>query len=208
MRRPMAAVFILTALAGTGAFAQPASVALGAVERVYTPFDLKKCRHRPGKEVEDYGSWRCAGHDGIAIHVTGGDQRIYISFGPNASKEVAAQQTLSAFNSEGKTIEWRIERLPSGKPRPFATILRWNTTTLDPDNDLKQMNGQVLVVTRLPPGGVCHVGYVDGRANPNANELANRIADEHARTFKCGKDKPIVLGVQGKGFSGLYGGGP
>ena len=51
----------------------------------------------------------------------------------------------------------------------------------------------------------CHVGYVDGRANPNANELAAEIADKHARAFKCGKDKPMVLGVQGKGFSGLYG---
>ena len=52
----------------------------------------------------------------------------------------------------------------------------------------------MLVVTRLGPGGVCHVGYVDAKANPDANELARKIADEHARTFKCGKDKRIVLG--------------
>ena len=71
----------------------------------------------------------------------------------------------------------------------------------------KQVAGQVLVVTRLGPGGVCHVGYVDGRANPNANELAAKLADDHARTFKCGKDKPITAGQTGKGFSGLYGGG-
>jgi hypothetical protein len=25
------------------------------------------------------------------------------------------------------------------------------------------------------------------------------------RAFKCDKDKPMVLGAQGKGFSGLYG---
>ena len=200
-----ASVLVLVALASQ-ANAQPANSPSGdTVERVYTPLDLKKCKHRPGKEVEDYGSWRCSGHEGIAIHVTGGDQRIYISYGPNAANEPAAQQTLAAFNSEGKTIEWRIERLPSGKPHAFATVLRWNVTTLDPDNDLKQVAGQVLVVTRLPPGGVCHVGYVDGRANPNANELAAEIADKHARAFKCGKDKPMVLGVQGKGFSGLYG---
>ena len=41
---------------------------------------------------------------------------------------------------------------------------------------------------------MCHVGYVDARANPDANELARKIADENARTFKCGKDKAIVLG--------------
>ena len=200
-----ATILVLVALASP-ANAQPANSPLGQVERAYTPLDLKKCWHRPGKEVEDYGSWRCPGHDGIAVHVTAGDQRTFISYGPNAAKELAAQQTLSAFNSEGKTIEWRIERLRNGKPHAFATILRWNVTTLDPDDDLKQVVGQVLVVTRLGPGGICHVGYVDGRANPNANELATEIADKHARAFKCGKDKPITLGVQGKGFSGLYGG--
>lgn len=206
MRGLAAAVLIL--IACVGAAAQPAGPSTGAIERAYTPLDLKKCRHHAGKEVEDYGTWRCGGHDGIAVYLTGGDQRMTISFGPNAANELAAQQTLSAFNSVGKTIEWRIDRLPNGKSRAFATILRWNTTTLDPDDDLKQVQGQVLVVTRLGPGGVCHVGYVDGRASPNANELANQLADETARGFKCGKDKPVVRGVQGKGFSGLYGGGP
>jgi len=201
-----ATILVLVALASP-ANAQPANSPLGQVERAYTPLDLTKCRHRPGKEVEDYGSWGCTGHDGIAVHVTAGDQRTYISYGPNAAKELAAQQTLAAFNSEGKTIEWRIERLRNGKSHAFATILRWNVTTLDPDDDLKQVAGQVLVVTRLGPGGVCHVGYVDGRANPNANELATEIADKHARAFRCGKDTPTALGVRGKGFSGLYGGG-
>jgi hypothetical protein len=63
----------------------------------------------------------------------------------------------------------------------------------------------VLVVTRLGPGGVCHVGYVDGRANANANELAAQIADQHARIFRCGRDKPLILGDKGPGFSGPYG---
>ena len=61
------------------------------------------------------------------------------------------------------------------------------------------------MVTRLAPGRVCHVGYVDGRANPDANELAVQIADRHARAFQCGKDKPIILGVRGKGFTASYG---
>jgi hypothetical protein len=196
-------------LVALGVLAAVGSVVPGGaqptIERVTTPLDLKKCRHRPGKAVEDYGSWRCAGHGGMAVLVSGGDQRVTISFGPNAANEIAAGQTLASFNSEGRTIEWRIERRPDGKRHAFATILRWNTTTLDDENDYKQIAGQVLVVTRLPPGGVCHVGYVDGRANPNANELAVEIADRHARSFQCGKDKPIILGVQGKGFSGPYG---
>jgi hypothetical protein len=54
--------------------------------------------------------------------------------------------------------------------------------------------GKVLVVTRLSPDGTCQIGYVDARANADANELARKIADEHARDFHCGKDEPIVLG--------------
>ena len=39
----------------------------------------------------------------------------------------------------------------------------------------------MLAVTRLSPGAVCHVAYVDVKANPNANELARKAADETAR---------------------------
>jgi hypothetical protein len=138
------------------------------------------------------------------VHVTAGDQRTYVSYGPRAKDEPAAGQTLASFNSEGKTIEWRIERRPNGTAVPFATILRFNTSVVGDKED--QIKGQVLVVTRLGPGGVCHVGYVDGRANPDANELARKIADEQARKFRCGKDKRIVLGTKGPGFSGPYDG--
>lgn len=55
-------------------------------------------------------------------------------------------------------------------------------------------------MTRLGEGNVCQVGYVDARANLDADELARRIADENARTFQCGKDKPIVLGKTSAGL--------
>jgi hypothetical protein len=180
--------------------AQPAN-SPNANERAYTPLDLAKCRHKPGREVEDYGSWRCAGYGGNFVFVSAGDQRTYISYGPKPADTVASGETLASFNSEGKTIEWRIERR-GGKPVPFATILRWNTTVAQDNGD--GVRGQVLVVTRLGPGGVCHVGYVDGRANPNANELAVQLADTRARNFKCGKDKPMIVGEKGPGFSGPY----
>jgi hypothetical protein len=135
------------------------------------------------------------------VFVSAGDQRTYISYGPKPADTVASGETLAAFNSAGKTIEWRIER-KNGKPVPFATILRWNTTVPQDNGDL--VRGQVLVVTRLGPGGVCHIGYVDGRANPNANDLAVQLADTRARGFKCGKEKPVVVGEKGLGFSGPY----
>jgi len=40
-------------------------------------------------------------------------------------------------------------------------------------------------VIRLPPGPIYTVTYIDRAANPNANALARKAADEIARTFKC-----------------------
>lgn len=190
------------ALLAIAAALLPPAPAHAQVEYAYTPLDLDKCKHKPGTEEEDYGEWRCTGYGGIGLHVSAGDQRTYISYGRNAADELAAKQTLASFNGEGKTIEWRVETLPDGKKRPFATIMRWGTTVTG-GND-KQVRGEVLVVTRLGPGGVCHVGYVDGRANADANALARRIADEHARKFRCGKDRTIALGQTGSGFSRPY----
>lgn len=176
-----------------------ASASAQLIESAYTDFDAKKCRHTPGKADEDYGEWRCVGYDEIPIRMWAGDQRVTISYGSRAARELAARQTLSAFNGEGPKIEWRVETDSGGQKKPFATIMRWSTTTSDDKQG--QIRGQVLVVTRIGAAGVCHVGYVDGRANPNANELAREIADKHAREFVCRRDKAIVLGEKGPGFS-------
>ena len=202
----VAGVFALSALAALPAFAE-------TIESVTTPFNVDKCRHKAGSEPEDGGEWRCVGYAGIAVVMTEGDARVYVSYGPRASREPAASETLGALNGEGTSIEWRIARERDGKRRPFATIMRWTTAVVtdDPKVENGTVRGEVLVVTRLGQGGsfggVCHVGYVDGRQNPNANDHAREIADRHARGFRCGKDKPIVLGDKGPGFSGPYGGG-
>ena len=175
-------------VAGTAASAQ-------SIESAYSTFETSKCPHVRGRAPEDYGHWTCEGYGGIAVWIAGGDQRVYVSFGPHAQNEPAASQTLSPFNSAGGTIEWRIERGRDGNARPFATILRWNTSTLD--ENANQIRGQVLVITRLAPGSVCHIGYVDARENPNANELAREIADKYARSFRCAIDEPISRGQVG-----------
>ena len=185
------AVFALVVFASSPAAAQ-------TIESAFSDFDLKKCRHIPGQVEEDYGEWRCKGYGGVPVWMGAADQRVMISFGPRAKEEPAAHQTLASFNGEGKTIEWRIEKGANQK-RPFAAIMRWSTTKSGDKGD--QIRGEVLVVTRLSPGAVCHVGYVDGRANRNANELAREIADKHAREFHCHKDTAVVLGAIGPGFS-------
>ena len=171
-----------------------------SIEYVYTKFDAKTCKHPRGRAVEDYGSWSCPGYEKLNVLLRAGDQRMFVTYGSGKQKDLAATQTFPGFNDvyEG-TVEWRIEKT-DGRSRPFATILRWNVVT--PDDREKatgpiRSTGRVLVVTRLGPGGTCHVGYVDARANPDANELARKLADEHARTFKCGKDKRIVAGKPG-----------
>ena len=205
MPKPFAAVL------GAVAFAMLAASSARAetIESATTPFNVDKCRHKAGTEPEDGGEWRCAGYAGIPIVMSEGDIRVYVSYGPRASREPAASQTLGAPNGEGTSIEWRIAREHDGKRRPFATIMRWTTRVMADDPKDDDIRGEVLVVTRLGrggvSGGVCHVGYVDGRENPNAEDLARQIADQHARKFRCGKDKPIVLGEKGPGFSGPYG---
>ncbi len=200
MQRPI--IPALVCLAALTCTARP--VTAQDVTYAYTKIDLNTCRHTKGTDIEDYGSWLCRGHAGIPVYIAGGDQRAFVSYGRNAKNEVAASETLSAFNDHGDMIEWRIENLPDGKTRPFATILRFGTTVQapDPNPDGRTVDGQVLVITRLNPGGVCHVGYVDGRANPEANMLARQVADERARAFRCGKDSPGVYGKTGPGFAG------
>ncbi|HEY6254676.1 MAG TPA: hypothetical protein VIY51_02680 [Xanthobacteraceae bacterium] len=193
-------------LCGAGtAGAQTAGQPVGSA---YTDYDSKLCPHKAGRAVEDYGEWRCRGLGGMAVLVSAGDQRMTMSFGPHAKDEPAVGQTLQGFNDVYKArIEWRFVRAAVG--RPFAAIVRWNTFLLDESDTPgkldtgrpKAISGKVLVVTRLGPGGVCHVGYVDALANSNPNALARQIADERARTFRCDRDKPVILGETGPGFS-------
>ena len=192
--RSMAA--IVAALCVESASAQ--TPAGDGITYVYTQFDADKtCKHRKGREVEDYGTWTCPGYAGIPVVLSAGDQRMQVSFGPRASREVAAGETFPAFNDVYKgTIEWRLAPGKNGKPAPYATILRWNYMT-SPDD--RKASGRALVVTRLNPGGVCHVGYVDARANPDANDIARKLAGEKARNFVCEKDKPEWHGKRSAG---------
>ncbi len=187
----------LLALAGlvflsSGVFAAESSTS------AYTRFDSDTCRHEAGTEEEDYGSWHCAGYRGIPMLLGAGDQRMFVTFGQSAADNLAGGETFPGFNSVYKgTVEWR---LAAGEPRPFATILQWNVMV--GGDGPKPASGRVLVVTRLGPGGICHVGYVDVGANAGkANVLARRIADERARNFRCGTDKATALGAVTPGLA-------
>ena len=155
----------------------------------YTRLDLDRCRAVPPAPDDPLasGSWWCEGYRGIPVHVSEGDLRFFVSFGADAPDQPAAGTTLPAFNHIGETIEWRLD--VGGMP--FATILRWFTAAGDGGPD-----GQTLVVTRLGgPGQVCHVGYVDARLNPDANDLAREVAGNAARGFDCATEPPLQYGL-------------
>ena len=164
----------------------------------YTSTEPKDCR-TIGKPSELDGSTRrvCPGKAGLVVSISEDDLRETVSVGRNraaAAKEPAAQSWFGPFNSTTNTVEWRAI---DGKP--FAIIQRWHIAdNSDPDKGGRPTAKPMLAVTRLPPGEVCHVAYIDAQANPNPNELARKAADELARKFKCGQDEVQVIGETGR----------
>ena len=162
----------------------------------YTSTAPKDCRTigKPG----DNASTRqvCPGKSGLVVLIGEDDLRQTVSVGPNqaaAAKEPAAETSFTPFNSTANTVEWR-----AVDDKPFAIIQRWLISDSEnPDKTGNPTTKPILAVTRLPPGPVCHVAYIDGQANRNANELARQAADEFARDFKCGKDEVKVIGEKG-----------
>lgn len=164
----------------------------------YTSTAPKDCRVKGAGNGAESGATRvCPGKAGLVVLVSEDDLRETVSVGRNqaaAAGEPAAKLWFGPFNSTTTTIEWR-----AADGRPFAIIQRWHIAdNADEDKHGRPTAKPMLAVTRLPPGPVCHVAYVDVQANPNANELARRAADEIARRFNCGKDEVRIVGASGR----------
>ena len=159
----------------------------GTIESTYTPLDLDNCENVGAPEApEDGAVFRCKGLRGMDVRIAEGDLRMFVSYGPGAEKQTAARETLPAFNTVGKTLEWRVD-----DGEPFATIVRFHW-------DSDGAKGSTLVVTKLGTTDACHVAYVQAAGNANANALAREIADGQARGFACGRDRPRTYGADGK----------
>jgi hypothetical protein len=188
----------MLAAALTAAVAVPA--AAQEIESHYTSTAEKTCK-TVDKAKEGDGEWvvlACPGRAGLVVRITEDDLRTTVSVGRSmaeADNEPAASQGFPPFNRVGDTLEWR--GVKGGTP--FALIHRWFLSdSQNPDADGRPRPLGLMVVTRLPPGPVCHVAYVDVRANPNANALARQAADSLARGFRCGQDKIRVVGGRGR----------
>lgn len=204
MGRPMRCIpstvtIVVTALA---LFAASAAMVLQShaetIGSSYTSTAPKDCRVKSaGNGVDDSTVRVCPGKNGLIVLIAEDDLRETVSVGRGrlaASREPAAQTWFGPFNSTTNTVEWR-----AADGRPFAIIQRWHIAdNSDRDKDDRPIAKPMLAVTRLAPGPVCHVAYVDVQANPDANELARKAADALARNFNCGKDKVRTIGKSGR----------
>jgi hypothetical protein len=180
-------------LAVAGAHAPAAEVA-----STYSSAAGKVCRTLQKSEPGE-GEWAamaCPGKGGYVVRIGVDDLRTTVSVGTAAAaaaKEPAATQGFRTFNHVEDKIEWRGVKGEA----PFAIIQRWWLTDPKKPEDRPAVFG-LLLVTRLPPGPVCHIAYVDARLNPKANQLARRAADDLARDFKCGSDTVHIVGARGR----------
>jgi hypothetical protein len=164
----------------------------------YSSTAPKDCR-MIGKPSELDGSTTrfCRGKAGFSVLISEDDLRETVSVGKSraaAANEPAAQVWFHPFNSSLTTVEWRM-----AGTKPFAIIQRWLIAdNADRDAKDRPRDKAMLVVTRLPPGQICHVAYIDVVANPNANELARKAADELARDFQCSWDQVKIIGASGR----------
>lgn len=190
-RFALALTTVVVATLGAQAATQPLIVS------AYSSTAAANCWNEGPGSVEDSPIRVCRGKATWVVLVNKSDLRETVSVGRNrdeAAKEPAAQTSFGPFTSALPSVEWRI----AGN-NPFAIIQRWRigyngNRNMSAGPDAKPL----LVVTRLPPGAVCPIAYVDAAANPNADELARQAADTLARDFKCGTDQPKVIGASGR----------
>jgi hypothetical protein len=163
----------------------------------YSSIAAINCWSDGKKEADDHSSRVCRGKSGLVVSVDVVDLRQTVSIGRNlteAAKEPAADASFGPFNSVAPRIEWRM-----AGSEPIAIIQRWQLADrADQDKNGRPRDKALLVVTRVSPGGVCHVAYVDAAANANADELARQAADASARSFVCGKDEVKIIGNSGR----------
>ncbi|MFL5047612.1 MAG: hypothetical protein ACJ8EA_22495, partial [Xanthobacteraceae bacterium] len=129
-----------------------------------TSADTRKCRKVERVKVGDTeyaAAWACKALAGYLVVVSDEHLRTTVSVGKSvtaAAREPAASQGFGPFNFIYDTVEWRsLKSAP-----PFAIIQRWNISDGEsPGKDGRPGRNALLIVTRLPPGPVCHIAYVD-----------------------------------------------
>ena len=160
-----------------GAAAEPTSA--------YTSLNQKTCK-TIDKAKDGDGEWtisRCGGRHGWQVFIDYDDARDQLRLA-RSGKEFRLNHGVATFNSLGPRIEWRMAA--AGAPA-YALIyrVRWKDQATN-----KQRSR--LVVVRLSKAGACRMGSVDSHMT-EMNRRARRLADNSARGFVCGRDKPVEV---------------
>jgi hypothetical protein len=183
-------------------------LSLQAAQSVYTSASIDKCENllkNPDQVDIDMGtiSVKCSGYKDYPFYFNEYDVRQSAYFGHLSEKILeGAGETFEVFNHIGDKIEWRLD--DKGVPR--ATILHYTMENLNPETSEpdKAFYGEILVVSRVgqrEDKTGCVTAYVDALANPDASELARKLADEQAPTFPCGREQPVFHGKKGDRIS-------
>jgi len=174
----------------------------GQITSEYTKLDLDNgcvwSIPESEEEAQMGGDAVCTGFGSYPVYFAEGDLRQFVAFG-HVADPMAYPGGFAQFNRVNTTVEWRLE-----DGRPFATILRWFIENMDQNTGAtsEALTGQVLVISTVAEAGTrrqnsCVVGYVDAKANANANVLARQVADGPGKNFRCGRDLPGFYGIRG-----------
>lgn len=147
------------------------------------------------EEAQGNCAW-CPGHGDLPVRFCEGDLRQSVQYGP-IDPERPIWTSFGEFNHVNDTIEWV---LASGNP--IAAIQRFFIENANPaTGEVEEARrGQVLVISTIAGADKsvsCPAGYVDARANSDANVIARGVATHIVPTFSCGIDEAVFHGKRG-----------
>jgi hypothetical protein len=173
----------------------PAQAQTAPAESVYSTIDAhgakKNCRKTSTKtQDEEFGmQFRCRGVAGIDVIVHYEDARDTLTFGRRGKTETALFNLGGPISGVRETLEWRGRRNAKGEFAPYAAIAR---LAFENPNVAQADWRSTLMVVRIAPNlkQSCLMGFVDARANADANDVARRVADQWAAdpARPCGGD--------------------
>ena len=175
---------------GTALAALIVPLAAAAAESRYTDLVGRSCKFEPigtGLGDDEYQTKRCPGLGSAIVKTSSEHTQVALGFEWPRTRPVDG--VLRNW-SIGTRMEWRGTAGPKGF-EPYAATVR----VLFPKDGGPNTERQLLAIMRVTRGQACVVGVVDIVANPNAYDLARRVADGKARAADCRSVQPTVEGA-------------